>query len=45
MNIIGVITARMGSSRFPGKPLYPILDMPMVEHVYRRLLQQARIFE
>ena len=36
MNIIGVITARMGSSRFPGKPLYPILDMPMVEHVYRR---------
>lgn len=26
----------MGSSRFPGKPLQPILGMPMVEHVYRR---------
>lgn len=36
MKIIGVITARMGSSRFPGKPLYPILDIPMIEHVYRR---------
>lgn len=26
----------MGSSRFPGKPLAPILGMPMIEHVYRR---------
>jgi len=34
--LIGVIPARMGSSRFPGKPLFPICGMPMVEHVYRR---------
>lgn len=36
MKIIGVIPARMGSSRFYGKPLYPICGMPMVEHVFRR---------
>src|SRR5262245_38227249 len=34
--IVGIIPARMGSSRFPGKPLAPILDRPMIEHVYRR---------
>ena len=34
--IIGIIPARMGSSRFPGKPLAPILGLPMIEHVYRR---------
>ncbi len=38
MNIIAVIPARMGSSRFPGKPLKKILDLPMVEHVRRRAL-------
>ena len=26
----------MGSSRFPGKPLAPILGLPMIEHVYHR---------
>ena len=34
--IIGVIPVRMGSSRFPGKPLYKIAGMPMVEHVWHR---------
>lgn len=33
-----VIPARMASSRFPGKPLTGILDLPMVEHVRRRAL-------
>ena len=36
MKIIAIIPARMGSSRFPGKPLAPILGRPMIEHVYRR---------
>jgi len=36
MNIIGIIPARMGSSRFPGKPLKNILGKPMVAHVYHR---------
>ena len=26
----------MGSSRFPGKPLKPILGMPMIGHVFKR---------
>lgn len=36
MKIIGVVPARMAASRFPGKPLYPILGRPMLEHVYLR---------
>ena len=28
----------MASTRYPGKPLAPILDLPMVEHVRRRTL-------
>ena len=36
MKIIAIIPARMGSSRFPGKPLAPILGRPMIEHVYHR---------
>jgi 3-deoxy-manno-octulosonate cytidylyltransferase (CMP-KDO synthetase) len=38
MKIMAVIPARMGSSRFPGKPLAPILGRPMIEHVYRRTM-------
>jgi len=34
MNNICIIPARMGSSRFPGKPLYKILDKPLIQHVY-----------
>jgi 3-deoxy-manno-octulosonate cytidylyltransferase (CMP-KDO synthetase) len=30
------IPARMGSTRFPGKPLCDILGFSMIEHVYRR---------
>ena len=39
MRVVVGIPARMGSSRFPGKPLAPILGMPMVEHVYKRCQQ------
>ena len=31
-----VIPARMGSSRYPGKPLEPMLGLPLVLHVYER---------
>ena len=37
MNILAVIPARMGSTRFPGKPLKKILGMPMIGHVYERV--------
>ncbi|MBL79398.1 MAG: 3-deoxy-manno-octulosonate cytidylyltransferase [Nitrosomonadaceae bacterium] len=36
MKIIVGIPARMGSTRFPGKPLCDILGKPMIEHCYRR---------
>jgi len=36
MNIIGIIPARMSSTRFPGKPLAQIIGIPMVGHVYFR---------
>jgi 3-deoxy-manno-octulosonate cytidylyltransferase (CMP-KDO synthetase) len=36
LKIIGIIPARMGSSRFPGKPLAKIRGISMVEHVLRR---------
>ncbi len=35
-SIIGIIPARMGSSRFPGKPLKLISGIPMIGHVYMR---------
>ncbi|MDD2601172.1 MAG: 3-deoxy-manno-octulosonate cytidylyltransferase [Kiritimatiellae bacterium] len=33
MKVIGVIPSRWGSTRFPGKSLYPILGKPLVEWV------------
>ncbi|MFH1581660.1 MAG: 3-deoxy-manno-octulosonate cytidylyltransferase [Pseudomonadota bacterium] len=36
--IAAVIPARMGSTRFPGKPLAMIKGLPMIEHVRRRAL-------
>lgn len=34
--IVAVIPARMGSTRFPGKPLSQLVGIPMIEHVYHR---------
>jgi len=36
MSITGIIPARYGSSRFPGKPLAMIQDKPMIQWVYER---------
>ena len=36
MNIIGIIPARMASTRFPNKPMADILGMPMIAHCYHR---------
>lgn len=36
MKTIAIIPARMGSSRFPGKPLADLQGVPMVGHVYFR---------
>lgn len=43
--IVAIIPARMGASRFPGKPLAPILGLPMIEHVRRRVCLSEAIDE
>ena len=41
--VLAVIPARYGSTRFPGKPLAPILDKPMIQWVYERAKTATRI--
>lgn len=36
--VLGVIPARIGSSRLPRKPLFPIAGRPLVEWVWRRAM-------
>ncbi|HEX2623357.1 MAG TPA: 3-deoxy-manno-octulosonate cytidylyltransferase [Phototrophicaceae bacterium] len=43
--IIGIIPARMASSRFPGKPLRTIQGIPMVGHCYFRSKMSTRLDE
>lgn len=42
MKIIGVVPARMAASRFPGKPLHPILGRTLLEHVFERARKFTR---
>ena len=37
MKAAAIIPARMAATRFPGKPIIPILGIPMIEHVRRRV--------
>jgi 3-deoxy-manno-octulosonate cytidylyltransferase (CMP-KDO synthetase) len=43
MNIIAVIPARFGATRFPGKPLARETGKYLVQHVYERAAECARI--
>ncbi len=45
MKVDAIIPARMGSSRYPGKPLCDIQGSTMVEHVYRRTDLSERVDE
>lgn len=36
IKVVGIIPARMASTRFPGKPLAKICGIPMIGHVYYR---------
>ncbi|MBU0567368.1 3-deoxy-manno-octulosonate cytidylyltransferase [bacterium] len=45
MKVVGIIPARYGSTRFPGKPLALINDKPMIQHTYERALKAKRIDE
>lgn len=35
--VTAIIPARYSSTRFPGKPLAPLLGRPMIQHVYERV--------
>ncbi|HEX8694106.1 MAG TPA: 3-deoxy-manno-octulosonate cytidylyltransferase [Longimicrobium sp.] len=39
--VLGVIPARLGSSRLPRKPLHPIAGRPLVEWVWRRAVESG----
>jgi 3-deoxy-manno-octulosonate cytidylyltransferase (CMP-KDO synthetase) len=45
MKIVAIIPARMAATRFQGKPLAPILGLPMIEHVRRRVSMNKSINE
>jgi len=35
--VLGIVPARLSSTRLPNKPLYPILGRPLIEWVWRRV--------
>ena len=41
--IIGIIPARWGSTRFPGKALEPIAGKPLIQHVWQRCLAASKL--
>ena len=44
-HIIGIIPARWASSRFPGKPLHPLLGKPLLQHVFERAILCSELDE
>jgi len=43
VKIVAVIPARYASTRLPGKPLVPLAGKPMIQRVYERAKQAARV--
>ncbi|MBI4539448.1 MAG: 3-deoxy-manno-octulosonate cytidylyltransferase [Gemmatimonadetes bacterium] len=39
--VLGIVPARLASTRLPNKPLYPILGRPLIEWVWRRVEQMT----
>ena len=35
--VLGIVPARLASSRLPQKPLYPLLGKPLIEWVWQRV--------
>lgn len=42
-NVVGIVQARMGSSRLPGKSLAPLLGRPMLQVLMERVLPAQRV--
>jgi 3-deoxy-manno-octulosonate cytidylyltransferase (CMP-KDO synthetase) len=45
MKVVAMIPSRMGSWRFPGKPLCDICGLSMIEHVYKRTAMSKSLDE
>lgn len=45
MKVVAIVQARMNSTRLPGKVMRPIGDVPMIEHVLRRLAGASEVDE
>ena len=43
MKTIVIIPSRFGSTRFDGKPLTPINEKPMIQHVYERSQRATKV--
>jgi len=43
MSAVAVIPARWASTRFPGKPLFPILGKPLVQHTWERCMKAKSV--
>ena len=43
MNAVGIIPARYGSTRFPGKPLVKILGVSMIQRVYEQCIKSTKL--
>ena len=43
MKVLAIIPVRMGSSRFPGKPLKKINGIPMLEIIYKKVSRNKHI--
>jgi 3-deoxy-manno-octulosonate cytidylyltransferase (CMP-KDO synthetase) len=43
MNILSIIPARFGSTRFPGKPLADLAGKPMIQRVYEQVISCSSI--
>ena len=43
--IIGIVQARMGSTRLPGKSMVRLQDKPIIEHVLRRVRRAQTLTE
>jgi 3-deoxy-manno-octulosonate cytidylyltransferase (CMP-KDO synthetase) len=43
IHITGILPARWGSSRFPGKPLHLINGKPLIQHVWERCSKCSRL--
>ncbi len=45
LKIVAIIEARMGSSRLPGKVLFPLLEKPVLQHIIERINRSKYVDE